>query len=105
MKTFVGIDVAKAHVDLYDTVTNNHVQFKNDLVGISECTDYLGTLDPKLVVMENTGGYETSLAVALQSAGLPVAVITTGANKTQAAEPANINAVIKIKIQRPSSPE
>lgn len=75
MKTFVGIDVAKAHVDLYDTVTKNHVQFKNDLVGISECTDYLGTLDPKLVVMENTGGYETSLAVALQSAGLPVAVI------------------------------
>jgi len=75
MKTFVGIDIAKAHVDLFDTVTQTHVQFKNDPEGISECTDYLGTLDPHLIVMENTGGYETSLAVALQSAGLPVAVI------------------------------
>ena len=75
MKTFVGIDVAKAHVDLYDTLTKTHLQFENQSEGISRCTDYLMTLDPQLIVLESTGGYETSLAVALQSAGLPVAVI------------------------------
>jgi len=28
MKTFVGIDVSKAHLDIYDTGTRRHVQFK-----------------------------------------------------------------------------
>ncbi len=75
MKTFVGIDVAKAHVDLFDTRTKTHRQFENETEGIIQCTDYLISLDPELIVLENTGGYETSLAVALQSAGLPVAVV------------------------------
>lgn len=75
MKTFVGIDVAKARVDLFDTVTEAHVQFENHSGGLVRCTDYLVTLDPQLIVLESTGGYETSLAVALQSAGLPVAVV------------------------------
>ncbi len=75
MKTFVGIDVAKAHVDLYDTVSQTHCQFENHSEGIIKCTDYLATLDPQLIVMESTGGYESSLAVALQSTGLPVAVV------------------------------
>jgi len=75
MKTFVGIDVAKAHVDLYDTITETHLQFENHSEGISRCTDYLLALDTELIVMESTGGYETMLAVALQSAKLPVAII------------------------------
>lgn len=75
MKTFVGIDVAKAHVDLFDTITETHAQFENHSEGIGQCTDYLVTLDPQLIVLESTGGYETLLVVALQSAGLPVAVI------------------------------
>lgn len=75
MKTFVGIDVAKAHVDLFDTETKKHVRFENHSEGISRCRDYLVSLDPQLIVMESTGGYETSLAVALQAARLAVAVI------------------------------
>ena len=75
MKTFVGIDVAKTHVDLYDTITETHDQFENHSEGIIQCTDYLVSLGPELIVLENTGGYETSLAVALQSAGLPVVAI------------------------------
>lgn len=75
MKTFVGIDIAKAHVDLFDTITETYRQFKNHSEGISQCTDYLVSLDPQLIVMESTGGYETSLAISLQSAGLPVAII------------------------------
>ncbi len=75
MKTFVGIDVAKAHVDVYDTITETHRQFENQPEGVIQCTDYLVTLNPELIVLESTGGYETSLAVALQSARLPVAVV------------------------------
>ena len=75
MKTFVGIDVAKAHVDLFDTITESHRQFENQSEGVIQCTDYLVALDPELIVLESTGGYETSLAVALQSAGLSVAVV------------------------------
>jgi hypothetical protein len=41
MKTFVGIDVAKAHVDLYDTITKTHLQFENHPEGIIQCTNYL----------------------------------------------------------------
>jgi len=75
MKTFVGIDIAKAHVDLFDTITETHVQFENHSEGIGRCTEYLVSLGPQLIVMESTGGYETSLAIALQSSELPVAVI------------------------------
>lgn len=75
MKTFVGVDVAKAHVDLFDTETQKHRRFENYSEGISRCTDYLVSLNPQLIVMESTGGYETSLASALQSAQLPVAVV------------------------------
>ncbi len=75
MKTFVGIDVAKSHFNLFDTLTETHIQFENHSEGIIQCTDYLVSPSPQLIVMESTGGYETSLAVALQSAGLPVAVI------------------------------
>lgn len=75
MKTFVGIDVAKAHVDLFDTETQKHRRFENNSEGINRCTEYLASLAPQLIVMESTGGYETSLAVALQTAKLPVAII------------------------------
>ena len=29
MNSYVGIDVAKGHVDLYDTVNQQHVRFEN----------------------------------------------------------------------------
>lgn len=75
MKCFVGIDVAKAHLDLYDTVTTKYVRFDNDRFGIKMCVRYLVKLQPQLIVIENTGGYERNLAIALDAEGLAVAVI------------------------------
>lgn len=75
MKCFVGIDVAKAHVDLYDTVTTQYVQFDNNQSGIKKCVRYMMKLQPQLIVIENTGGYEKNLAIALDAKGLSVAVI------------------------------
>jgi transposase len=75
MKCFVGIDVAKAHLDLCDTVTKRYLKFDNDRCGIKKCLRYLIGLQPLLIVLENTGGYERNLAVALDAEGMPVAVI------------------------------
>ena len=75
MTTYIGIDVAKRFFDLYDTAAQKHDHFENTPTGIRECVTQLAACTPALIVLENTGGYETDLAVALQAAGLPVAVV------------------------------
>ena len=74
----VGIDVASAHVDVAAMgaelpVTLAHVT--NDAEGHAALADGLTRLQPGLVLMEATGGYEAALACALQTAGLRVAVV------------------------------
>lgn len=71
-----GIDVAKAHVDV-DIVGAQFApqRFDNEAEGHSAVASALKSLGVGLVVMEATGGYETSLACALQGAGLAVAVV------------------------------
>jgi len=72
----VGIDVAKAHVDV--TVLGASVdaqRLDNEPEAHSVLATTLKSLDVCLVVMEATGGYEAALACALQAAGLPVVVI------------------------------
>ncbi|UBQ06382.1 transposase [Tepidimonas taiwanensis] len=72
----VGIDVAKAHVDVCVLGAQFKAQrFDNQAEGHSALTAALKPLGVALVVMEATGGYETELACALQAAGLPVAVV------------------------------
>jgi transposase len=72
----VGIDVAKAQVDVAVLGAKLEAQrFDNQAEGHSALIAALKPLDVALVVMEATGGYETELACALQAAGLPVAVI------------------------------
>lgn len=72
----VGIDVAKAHVDVWVLGAKLDVQrFDNDADAHSAIAAALKPLGVALVVMEATGGYEATLACALQAAGLPVAVV------------------------------
>src|SRR5262249_43344339 len=47
----------------------------NDPDGIAALVARLARLQPALIVLEATGGYEMPLAAALQVAGLPVAVV------------------------------
>lgn len=75
MENFVGIDVAKSHVDLYDSATNRHLRFENNRAGIKKCIKLLVSLEPELIVLENSGGYESELAIALDEASLPAAVV------------------------------
>ena len=72
----VGIDVAKAHVDVCVLGVASGVQrFANDADGHSALAAALLPLGAEWVVMEATGGYEAALACALQASGLPVAVL------------------------------
>ncbi len=72
----VGIDVAKAHLDVAVLGARLDTQrFDNQAEGHSALAAGLRPLDVALVVMEATGGYEAELACALQAAGLPVAVV------------------------------
>jgi transposase len=71
-----GIDVAKAHVDVDVAGAEFTPQrFDNEAEGHSAVASALKALHVGLVVMEATGGYEASLACALQGAGLAVAVV------------------------------
>jgi len=72
----VGIDVAKAHVDV--AVLGRQFdaqQFDNDDAGHAGLVALLSPLGVALVVMEATGGYEAALACTLQAADLAVAIV------------------------------
>lgn len=72
----VGIDVAKAHVDVAVLgAPFDARRFDNGPDGHSALASALQPLGVALVVMEATGGYEAALACALQAAGLAVAVV------------------------------
>lgn len=72
----VGIDVAKAHVDVAAVGTQLACsQFGNDAEGHSSLAIALKEVMPAVVLMEATGGYEAELACALQAAGFAVVVI------------------------------
>lgn len=72
---FAGIDVAKYHLDLCCMPNGKCKRFKNNHDGVREMIDYLKKCHPQLTVMEATGGYETLLAAALQTAQIPMAVV------------------------------
>lgn len=71
----IGIDVAKATLDVAIRPGAQHWQIPNTDDGIHDLVDRLVGLHPSLVVLEATGGLETPLTGALASAGLPVVVV------------------------------
>ena len=72
---FIGIDVSKARLDGAARPTALSFQQPNDASGIAAVVDLLRPLQPTLIVLEATGGFEMPLAAALAAAGLPVAVV------------------------------
>jgi len=75
MATYVGIDIAKHGFDLAVEPKQKVQHFDNDPEGIQRCLKILQQLQPDLIVMEPTGGYERPVVTQLQAAGLPVAVV------------------------------
>ena len=72
-KVYVGIDVSKAKLDVAVGPQEQIWQADNTVAGITSLVKRLGKLDPTLIVVEATGGYEAKLVEALCAAGLPVA--------------------------------
>ena len=72
---FVGIDVAKAHLDIALRPTAEGWRVANDDAGIAPLVVRLQALRPALIVLEATGGLEVPVTAALTAAGLPVVVV------------------------------
>jgi len=75
MNDFVGIDVAKARLDVHRTGSDQSHTFTHDAQGVEELLQMLRSAPPRLIVLEATGGLERALVAALIAAGLPVAVV------------------------------
>jgi transposase len=72
---FIGIDVSKAHLDIASRPYGERWQVDNTIEGFTELVEKLRPLQPTLIVMEATGGYEMAAVAALAAAQLPVAII------------------------------
>jgi transposase len=72
---FVGLDVAKAQLDVHGRPTGETVAVPHDEAGLTALVDRVRALAPALITLEATGGYEATVAATLASAGLPVAVV------------------------------
>ena len=71
----VGIDVAKASLDIFAENNNQTWSVKNEPKQFAALIRRLQALAPKRIIVEASGGYETNLVVALASAGLPVCLV------------------------------
>ena len=72
---FVGIDVSKAKLDVCVSPGGELRTFANDPAGRLKLVACAQALGPVLLVLEATGGYERPALLALQDAGLAVALV------------------------------
>ncbi len=75
IEKFVGIDVAKATLDLCLDPPGEARRVAYTEVEVSHLVAHLQALQPTLIVLEATGGLEVQVATALAGKGLPVAVV------------------------------
>ena len=73
--TYVGIDVAKAQVDVAIRPTNDRWEIPRDEAGIRKLVSQMKTLEPVMVLMEASGGLELPLVAALAAEAVPVVVV------------------------------
>ena len=72
---YVGIDVSKDRLDLAVLGKERVWQAENNCEGISRLVQQMQELQPELIVVEATGGYQRAVVEALFWAGLAVAVV------------------------------
>lgn len=73
--SFVGLDIAKDHIDISVRPSAEEWQADQTDEGRAQLVGRLAALTPALVVVESTGGYETAIVTALAVAQIPVAVV------------------------------
>jgi transposase len=72
---FVGLDVAKTHLDVAIRPSGATARFAYTDAGLTALLAWLAPQAPTLVVLEATGGYEAAVAAVLAVAGVPVAIV------------------------------
>jgi len=75
-QAYVGIDVSKDILDVAVLGEKKIKQVRNNRSGIGALAKVLGRRDPRLIVVEATGGYEELVVRGLHQAGLPVALVS-----------------------------
>jgi len=71
---FVGIDVAKATLDIALRPSGERWQLPNEDAALAPLLARLTPAAPALIVLEATGGFEHAVVAALAAVGLPVVV-------------------------------
>lgn len=71
----VGIDVSKRTLEVRLHDQEDSRKFGNDPDDIANLVEYLNRVQPELIALEATGGYERRSAAALRQAGQKVAVV------------------------------
>jgi len=72
----VGIDISKKNLDIQIQEDGPYFTCGNDLTGIDKVVEKLRSVQPALIVLEATGGYEKAVVSALVEAELPVTIVT-----------------------------
>lgn len=72
---YVGIDIGTELLVVAIGSSGKPTEVPNTPASVERLIDQLKGLQPSLIVMEPTGGYEIPLAASLAAAGLPVAVV------------------------------
>ena len=72
---FIGIDIAKRHLDVHCSSEGPTGRFDNANEGIALLIKQIKKRNPVCIVVESTGGYEVPLVGELHVAKLPVSVV------------------------------
>ncbi len=72
---FIGIDVGKTWLDVALWGSEAVQRVSNDAAGVAEILAKLAELNPQLIAVEATGGYEQLLVQTMLMDGLPIAVV------------------------------
>jgi len=72
---FIGIDVSSQRLDVDMLPAGQRSSDPNTEDGIASLVLRLKAVNPKIVLLEATGGYEVPVAYALYEAGLPVVIM------------------------------
>ena len=72
---YVGIDVAKAQVDVAVRPVDERWTVSHDDARIRQLVSQLKTLEPVMVLLEASGGFELPLVAALATEAVPVVVV------------------------------
>lgn len=72
---YVGIDVSKDRLDVHVRPSDEAFAVARDAQGLQELAERLSGLNPAIVAIEATGGFETVAAASLGAAGLPLVIV------------------------------